>query len=181
MHLRLKKKIQSPFQKIYLWNTKALLVTASPEIILKSVSVKTVVFFPAWTKKIHLLLLIVHHFRSSSFGATLTVRHCQSCCNCYYLVINPSPSNARKLNLINTTLCLKNFPFTYLKIFFFQDLFPPPDKEGSTDVQVEVRKTLWFRLEKIKIYHPFNTQIILLITIYPSVFLWHSLLSTNAK
>lgn len=31
------------------------------------------IFFSEWTKKIHFLLLIVHHFRSNSSGATLTV------------------------------------------------------------------------------------------------------------
>lgn len=159
MHLILKKSSQI-FRKS-LQNTK---ITTSPEIIFsKSASLKTAFFFPEWTKKTHLLL---HHFRSNCFEATLTVRYCQSCCS--YFVLNSSPSNVRKVNLRNATLCLKNIPFTYLKIFLFQDLFPPPDKEGSTDVQVEVRKTLWFRLEKIKIDHPFNTQIIiLLITICP--------------
>lgn len=146
MHLRFKKN-QLPSQKLpakYQGNS-----ISRNHLLKVCLSQNSFFFFPPeQTKKTHLLLLIAHHFRSNSFESTLTVRYCQSCCP--YFVLNSFPSNVRKVNLRNATLCLKNILFTYLKIFLLQDLLPPPDKEGSTDVQVEVRKTLWFRLEKIK-------------------------------
>lgn len=55
-HYKYIKKIQLPYQKISLWNIKALLATASSEIIFsKLLSVKTAFFSPEQTKKMHLL------------------------------------------------------------------------------------------------------------------------------
>lgn len=45
---------------------------------------------------------------------------------------------------------LPPLPGTYLEVFLIQDLLPPLDQEGSTDVQVEMRESLRLRLRTTK-------------------------------